>query len=138
MITTAPSAGQDRVYKTGGYFRLGSSPTGQLTADVVQGSATSNRTAAQLVKAIVIGPGGISSGDVSSADMAAGLHYYFSTSAAARNAATYAAAQIVALTTLLGATGLLTRAALVLGFVMPVFVLAALLGLAAAGPALRT
>lgn len=39
LLTNAPSAGQYRVLKTGGYFRLGATPAGTVTADV-QGDAT--------------------------------------------------------------------------------------------------
>lgn len=70
METTAPAAGNFRVWPAGGYFRLGSSPTGQVTADVTQGAAASDRTAAQVMKnvALLIG---ISSGDIDSGDVTA-------------------------------------------------------------------
>lgn len=71
MEATAPPASNFRVWPAGGYFRLGSSPTGIITADVTQGAAAGNRTVAQLLKAIAIGPGGIASGDVSSTDVTA-------------------------------------------------------------------
>jgi hypothetical protein len=48
LINIAPSAGQYRVYKAGGYFRLGSTPSGLVTADVLgdnSGSGYINKTA---------------------------------------------------------------------------------------------
>jgi hypothetical protein len=54
-----------------GYFRLGSSPAGQVTADIVQGAAAANRTAAQIVKAIATRTGGILVADVVAADITA-------------------------------------------------------------------
>lgn len=71
METNAPAAGAYRAWPTGGYFRLGASPAGQITADVTQGATAADRTAAQVVKTIVTGPGGIAAGDVSAADIAA-------------------------------------------------------------------
>lgn len=57
-----------------GLFRLGSSPTGQITCDVTQGTAAANRTAAQIIQAIagaLIIPGLlISSADVTALDTA--------------------------------------------------------------------
>lgn len=44
----APTPGYYKSYLAGGYFRLGSSPAGLVTADVTQGAAAANRTAAQL------------------------------------------------------------------------------------------
>lgn len=54
-----------------GYFRLGSSPVGLVTADIVQGAAAGNRTAAQVAKAIATRTGGIAPGDVDAGDIAA-------------------------------------------------------------------
>lgn len=71
MEATAPAAGQYRVWPVGGYARLGSVPAGQVTFDVEQGAAPANRTAAQIASAIATGPGGIASGDVYAADVAA-------------------------------------------------------------------
>ncbi len=70
MESTAPSAGQFRVWPAGGYFRLGSSPTGVITADVAQGATTADRTAAQLLKAVALA-GGIISGDIDAGDVIA-------------------------------------------------------------------
>lgn len=49
METSAPSAGQWRDWPGGGYFRLGSLPAGAITADVLEGSTTASRSAAQIV-----------------------------------------------------------------------------------------
>lgn len=54
-----------------GCFRLGGAAFGTVTADVTQGSNASDRTAAQILKAIATGPGGLSAGLVSSADVTA-------------------------------------------------------------------
>ena len=70
VSATAPSAGQYRCYPAGGLFRLGSSPSGSITCDVTQGAASSNRTAAQILKQIAL-DAGIASGDIASADVAA-------------------------------------------------------------------
>lgn len=54
MNATAPSAGQYRVYKAGGYFRLGATPAGTVTADVegdAQGGYVS--TAAEIVQRLL-------------------------------------------------------------------------------------
>ncbi|HZH25762.1 MAG TPA: hypothetical protein VEY95_01150 [Azospirillaceae bacterium] len=71
MLATAPTAGQYRVWKAGGMFRLGSSPAGVVTADVVQGATAADRTAAQILRALATGPGGIPAADVVAADVAA-------------------------------------------------------------------
>lgn len=72
METNAPTAGQYRVLSTstGSYFRLGSSPAGLITADVTQGAASSNRTAAQILKLLAI-KGGVDSGDINASDVTA-------------------------------------------------------------------
>lgn len=71
METNSPAASNFRVWPAGGYFRLGTSPAGQVTADITQGAAASNRTVAQICKSIVIDRGGIASGDITSADITA-------------------------------------------------------------------
>lgn len=71
MLSTAPSASSYRVWPAGGYFRLGSRPDGQVTADVVQGASSAARTAAQIAKGLLTGPAGIAGGDVSSSDVSA-------------------------------------------------------------------
>lgn len=71
MESTAPSAGNFRVWPAGGYFRLGSSAVGLITADVIQGSAASDRTVAQIVKTIAVNRGGVVSGDIDAGDVTA-------------------------------------------------------------------
>lgn len=71
METNSPAASGYRVWLAGGMFRLGSSPAGQVTADVVQGAAGSDRTAAQILEALATGPGALPGGDVSSTDITA-------------------------------------------------------------------
>ncbi len=69
METNAPAAGNFRCWPTGGYFRLGSSPTGVLTADVTQGAAASNRTVAQILNSIATSMGvSVSPSDVTALD----------------------------------------------------------------------
>jgi hypothetical protein len=68
MMATAPAPGYYRVWPAGGYFRLGTSPVGTVTADV---TGTSPATAAQIAKAILIGPGAIPPAEVSASDVAA-------------------------------------------------------------------
>lgn len=53
MTGNVPAAGTYRVYPAGGYFRLGSTPSGMVTADVTQNATPSTGTTAQVVKAIV-------------------------------------------------------------------------------------
>lgn len=58
-----------------GYFRLGSTPAGRITADVTQGSTAANRTVAQILKQLALNAGlpsgEISAGDVTALDVAA-------------------------------------------------------------------
>lgn len=70
METNSPAAGAFRAWPAGGYFRLGSSPSGQVTADVTAGAAAGNRTTAQILKQLAI-DAGIPSGTISSADVTA-------------------------------------------------------------------
>ncbi|WP_136419975.1 hypothetical protein [Herbaspirillum sp. ST 5-3] len=69
MLAAVPAAGAFITCFAEGYFMLGSSPAGQITADVTQGAAASNRTVAQVVKSILTGPGGVSSADISASDI---------------------------------------------------------------------
>jgi hypothetical protein len=71
METNAPAASGYRVWPAGGMFRLGSSPAGQITADVSQGAGVANRTAGQILQALASGPGGLAGSEVSSADVTA-------------------------------------------------------------------
>lgn len=70
METTAPAAGQFRAWPAGGYIRLGSTPAGQIAADLTQGAAASNRTAAQMLKHLAE-DAGLTAGEISSADVTA-------------------------------------------------------------------
>lgn len=69
METNAPAAGAYRVWPAGGYFRVGSTPAGLITADVTA-STTANSTAAQIVKQLAL-DAGIDAADISSADVTA-------------------------------------------------------------------
>lgn len=58
-----------------GLFRLNATPAGAITADVTQGAAAANRTAAQIIKALAVSAGvdpttGISAADVTALDAA--------------------------------------------------------------------
>ena len=53
-----------------GYIRLGAVPTGLLTCDATQGAASSNRTVAQVLKAMAL-KAGIASGDINASDVTA-------------------------------------------------------------------
>ena len=53
-----------------GYFRLGSSPAGMITCDVVQGATAADRTAAQILKKFAT-DAGLTSGEISSGDITA-------------------------------------------------------------------
>ncbi len=69
----APTAGQYKTYLAGGYFRLGSTPDGQITADVTRNiSVTAARENApgEMYKAMLI-QAGVSSGDIVAADITA-------------------------------------------------------------------
>ena len=70
METAAPAASNFRVWPAGGYFRLGSSPAGTITADVTQGAAVANRTAGQLLLSLAQ-TGGLVSGEWSASDVTA-------------------------------------------------------------------
>lgn len=71
MESTAPAAGQYRVWPAGGYFRLGSALVGLLTCDATQGAAASNRTSAQIINLIATTSGGLTGADISSSDITA-------------------------------------------------------------------
>jgi hypothetical protein len=71
--TLAPSGGAYRTYLAGGYFRLGATPAGLVTADVTQGAAAANRTAAQLANVVIaraIGGASFAAADVTALDAA--------------------------------------------------------------------
>lgn len=67
----AIAAGQYHTATTLGLFRLGGSPGGLVTADVTQGANAAARTAAQIVKAILTGPAGLSGSDYDDATFTA-------------------------------------------------------------------
>lgn len=69
METNAPSASSYRVWPAGGYFRLGSSPDGLITADVIEGSAAANRTVGQITKGILENVAGLSTSEYSTTDI---------------------------------------------------------------------
>lgn len=70
MEANAPAAGNFRVWPEGGYIRLGSSPAGQITADVTQGATASVRSTAQLLRQVALAAG-ILVADISVADVVA-------------------------------------------------------------------
>ncbi|MBN9529674.1 MAG: hypothetical protein J0H82_25940 [Alphaproteobacteria bacterium] len=55
----------------GAYIRLGTTPSGEVTVDATEGATAADRTAAQVWKRILLGPGGLSSGDIDAAAVAA-------------------------------------------------------------------
>lgn len=57
LYNTAPAAGEFRVLKSAGLFRLGSSPAGQVTATVWESNDATQSTAAQVLYRLVIGAG---------------------------------------------------------------------------------
>lgn len=67
-----PTAGTVDTWLAGGLFRLGSTPTGQVTADVVQTSSAANHTAAQIIKAVALSAGltNINAADATALDAA--------------------------------------------------------------------
>jgi hypothetical protein len=70
--TLAPAAGTWKVYKAGGYFRLGSPPAGLVTADVSQGATAADRTAGQLFSGVLTKAGksaGTATGNWKAADI---------------------------------------------------------------------
>jgi hypothetical protein len=68
--TLAPTPGTYKVYASGGYIRLGSTPVGLITADVTQGANAAARTAGQLFAAVLQRVGKIA-GDWSATDVTA-------------------------------------------------------------------
>ena len=66
----APPAGTYKTYLAGGYFRLGSSPVGEVTCDASEGANAAARTAAQLAVR-VFERMGYTTGDWSAADVTA-------------------------------------------------------------------
>lgn len=70
METNAPAAGYYRAWPAGGYFRLGSTPAGQITADATAGATAADRSTAQVLEALALSAG-IASGEISGADVSA-------------------------------------------------------------------
>lgn len=68
MEAAAPGAGTYITCFAEGYFRLGTTPVGQITADVVQGANAAARTAAQILKSLGLASG-LSAGEISSSDV---------------------------------------------------------------------
>lgn len=73
LLSTAPSAGQYRVYAAAGgtWFRLGTSPDGPVTADVTEGATAADRTVAQLLERLATRDNGIAGADVEADDVTA-------------------------------------------------------------------
>lgn len=69
FLANAPSAGQYRVWETGGYFRLGSSPAGSITVDCADGSYPTYSTVANIVQHILLDFANIPSGEINSTDV---------------------------------------------------------------------
>lgn len=70
MIATAPASGKYRACLVGGYARAGSEPVGTVTADVVEGASAADRTAAQIIKRLVLASGVATLATISAADIA--------------------------------------------------------------------
>jgi len=66
----APSAGTFKVWLAGGMFRLGSRPTGTVTADATQGATAADRTASALYEAILLRMG-VTAGAIRATDLTA-------------------------------------------------------------------
>ncbi|MGE0446383.1 MAG: hypothetical protein AB7P99_14240 [Vicinamibacterales bacterium] len=71
LTTTAPTAGQYRVWPDGGYYRLGGTPAGTVTADV-QGDAAGGyvETTADVVQRILMAQAGFTTADINFAAFA--------------------------------------------------------------------
>lgn len=70
LQAATPGAGTFDTCLAEGYFRLGSTPAGKISADVTQGAASANRTVAQILKQLAL-DAGIGGGEISSADVTA-------------------------------------------------------------------
>jgi hypothetical protein len=70
LQAAAPGAGTYITCFAEGYFRLGTTPAGEITSDVTQGAAGANRTVAQILKQLAT-DAGLSGGEISSADVTA-------------------------------------------------------------------
>lgn len=70
MLAATPAAGTYITCLAEGLFRLGSSPVGLITCDPVEGATAAARSTAQIMLRMLL-DAGISSGDISAADVAA-------------------------------------------------------------------
>lgn len=70
LQAAAPAAGTYVTCFAEGYFRLGSAPTGTITADVTQGATAGNRTVAQILKQLAL-DAGLTAGEISAGDVTA-------------------------------------------------------------------
>ena len=70
LQAATPAAGTYVTCFAEGYFRLGTTPSGIITADVLQGANAAARTAAQIIKTLGLASG-LSVGEISSADVTA-------------------------------------------------------------------
>ena len=68
MEATSPTAGQFRVWPAGGYFRVGVTPAGQVTATVWESNTIEANTAAQIAYRLVTGAGGVLAVDTVATD----------------------------------------------------------------------
>jgi hypothetical protein len=68
MYTQTPASGTYRVYPSGGYFRLGLAPTGALTADCSDASATPH-TVANLIKSLLTQEAEVPSANINQASL---------------------------------------------------------------------
>ena len=71
MEANAPTTGQYRSWPAGGCVRLGFTPAGTITVDARSGASAADRTAAQILKTIALSAGGLTSGQISAADITA-------------------------------------------------------------------
>jgi hypothetical protein len=71
MLATEPTSGTFRVWKAGGYFRLGATPYGQVTCDAVEGTTPADRTAAQIFSRVITERADRDISEISSADVTA-------------------------------------------------------------------
>lgn len=71
----APAANRYKIFRgdtnTPAYVRFGTAPSGQVTADLLEGNAASDRTVGQLVRRIITGPGGLTDADLDLPSIAA-------------------------------------------------------------------
>jgi hypothetical protein len=71
MEAVAPAAGEFRVWKAGGMFRLGTTAAGQVTADAVEGDWPVDRTAAQIFARLLTERAGRDISEISATDLTA-------------------------------------------------------------------